>query len=107
MNVQTHIAENSLDIKMEGELTIYNATEIRQHFMGIIARACLGMDVRVDMQDVTEIDSAGVQLLVLLKRELIGLGLFVKVTCWSPPVEEIFDFVGIPEFLTEAPAWIE
>lgn len=107
MNIATKIAETALDILMEGELTIYTAAELRNHFMGILAKACQGMDVRIDMEAVTEIDSAGVQLLVLLKRELLSLGLLVKVVRWSRAVGETFEFVGLTEFLTEAPLRME
>jgi anti-sigma B factor antagonist len=107
MNIKTDIGDNTLDIALEGELTIYHANDMRNSCMGVIARASMGMDMRLNMENVTEIDAAGVQLLVLLKRELQGLGVFIKVTKWSQPVEEIFDFVGLPEFLTQAPAWME
>jgi anti-sigma B factor antagonist len=107
MDVRISTAEKILHIAMEGELTIYNAAELRSHGMAILARACPGMDVRFDLAGVSEIDSAGVQLLVLLTRELQNLGLFVKVTAASRAVEETFDFVGLSEYLTEAPAWIE
>ncbi|HTH94957.1 MAG TPA: STAS domain-containing protein [Rhodocyclaceae bacterium] len=103
MNIAIQIAETALDILMEGELTIYTAAELRNQFMTVLASACEGMNVRIDMQAVTEIDSAGVQLLVLLKRELLTLGLFVKIVRWSRVVGETFEFVGLTEFLTEAP----
>lgn len=107
MNVEIDLNERNLDIRMAGELTIYNAGELRQRCMEILLRASTGMDARIDMRDVTEIDGAGIQLLVLLKRELINLGMFAKVTAWSPVVGEVFEFVGIPEFLTEGPTWVE
>lgn len=103
MNVAIQIAESALDVLMEGELTIYTAAELRNRFMSVLANACQGMNVRIDMQAVTEIDSAGVQLLVLLKRELLTLGLLVQVVRWSRVVGETFEFVGLTEFLTEVP----
>lgn len=107
MNIQIDLNERNLDIRMAGELNIYNAGELRQRCMEIILRASKGLDARIDMSEVTEIDGAGIQLLILLKRELINLGMFTKVTAWSPVVGEVFEFVGIPEFLTEGPAWVE
>jgi len=107
MNVDINPNGNNLDIRMAGELTIYNAGDLRQRCMEIILRASSGMDARIDMSEVTEIDGSGIQLLIILKRELLTLGMFTKVVSWSPTVAETFNFVGIPEFLTEGPAWVE
>jgi anti-anti-sigma factor len=107
MNVQINPNDGNLDIRLSGELTIYNALDLRQRCMEIILHASSGMDARIDMSEVTEIDGSGIQLLVILKRELLTLGMFAKVISWSPVVGETFEFVGIPEFLTEGPAWVE
>jgi anti-anti-sigma factor len=107
MNVQINTDGGNLDIRMAGELTIYNAGDLRQRCMEIILHASGGMDARIDMSEVTEIDGSGIQLLVILKRELLNLGMFTKIVSWSPAVGETFEFVGIPEFLTEGPAWVE
>ena len=107
MNVQINPSESHLDIRLSGELTIYNAGDLRQRCMEIILHASGGMDARIDMSEVTEIDGSGIQLLVVLKRELQNLGMFPKIVSWSPAVGETFEFVGIPEFLTEGPVWVE
>jgi anti-anti-sigma factor len=58
-------------VHIDGELTIYRAAELKELLMAPIQR---GEAVEIDLHEVTEIDSAGVQLLLLAGRSLSALG---------------------------------
>lgn len=53
-------------LSIEGEMTIYRAKELKETLLGLLARpegSC-----HIELSRVTELDSAGVQLLVLVKH---------------------------------------
>jgi anti-sigma B factor antagonist len=52
-------------VYIEGEMTIYRAAEIKQTLLAPIVESAV---VEFDLSKVTELDSAGVQLLMLAKR---------------------------------------
>lgn len=53
-------------VRLSGEMTIYTASEIKQRFVDLPpAEGALD----IDLSGVTEIDSAGLQLMLLLKRK--------------------------------------
>lgn len=53
-------------IDMIGNLSIFNAGELRQRLLDAIAAA---KEVEVDLSQVSELDSAGLQLMIAAKRE--------------------------------------
>lgn len=53
-------------LAIQGELTIFTAADLRQQLLDALAS---GQEVDVDLSEVSEIDSAGLQLLVAAKRE--------------------------------------
>ncbi|MFT3931949.1 MAG: STAS domain-containing protein [Spongiibacteraceae bacterium] len=50
---------------VEGELTIYTAAEMKEKFGGLLNSEA----IEIDLAQVSEIDTAGLQLLLLLQRE--------------------------------------
>ena len=53
-------------LKIEGDLTIYMAAEIKKRLMDFASN---GEDLEIDLSAVAEMDTAGLQLLILAKRE--------------------------------------
>ncbi len=52
-------------LAVEGELTIYTAAEMKEKFGALLESA----SIDIDLAQVSEIDTAGLQLLLLLQRE--------------------------------------
>ncbi|MFA5984698.1 MAG: STAS domain-containing protein [Methylococcaceae bacterium] len=52
-------------LAIEGELTIYNAGEQKTRFLAFLNS---GESLQINLAEVTEIDTAGLQLLILIKR---------------------------------------
>jgi len=69
MSIEMINEDGLCHIAVEGELTIYTAVNYLQVFQEQ-SQGCHGM--KIDLAGVTEIDVAGVQLLVALRQHLIG-----------------------------------
>ena len=54
-----------LVLGVEGEMTIYRAPDLKKAFLDALAS---GAPIRIDLSRVTEIDTTGVQLLVLVRH---------------------------------------
>lgn len=65
MGLQVDIQEDQCQIVIDGELTIYVTNEFKQSLLPGI-ESCNKLDV--DLSKVSEIDSAGLQLLMALKK---------------------------------------
>lgn len=83
-------------VALDGELTIYRAAELKAE---MLAAAALGSAPVFDLSDVSEIDTAGVQLLLLALREAEARG--VKLTLASPSaaVREAFALLELESHL--------
>lgn len=77
---------------VDGEMTIYTATEIKLRLMEALTRA---ERLEVDLSAVTEVDTAGVQLLILAKQEAVRLGKSLHYLNHSVPVVEILEFCNL------------
>ncbi|MFZ1767405.1 MAG: STAS domain-containing protein, partial [Candidatus Nitrotoga sp.] len=53
-------------LHIDGDMTIYTAAEIKDELMAHMAQPC---EREIDLSEVSEMDSAGLQILILAKRE--------------------------------------
>lgn len=74
--------------RIEGEMTIYNAAACRQQLLACL-EDCRGAEI--DLAGVSDIDSSGVQLLILAKRAGAARAAPVRLVAHSPAVQEIID----------------
>ncbi len=82
-----------------GELTIHTAAEQKQTLMSLLEA---GEPVELDASGVTELDTAGLQLLLLLKREALAVGLDARLGQISESVAEILTIVNLSTELVSA-----
>jgi anti-sigma B factor antagonist len=80
-----------IPLRIDGELTIYRAAELCDALKTALAGLPDGHDLEVDLLEVTEMDSAGVQLLVAAKKTARASGRELRVTGRSPAVEEVLE----------------
>lgn len=80
---------------IEGEMTIYRATELREVMSHQLKRADV---IELDLSQVTEIDSAGLQLLVAAKREALNRNKQLDFTGHSKAVLEVIDLCDLSGF---------
>lgn len=74
-------------------LTIYNASSIKEQLLMALQGASQG--VELDLGQVQEIDTAGVQLLLMLQRECQRLGRYGGIVSASQVVREALTFCRI------------
>jgi anti-anti-sigma regulatory factor len=79
-------------LRIEGELTIFRAMELKP-----IVLATPPVDV-IDLSGVTEIDTAGVQLLMLAKKTALAAQRDVKLVAHSPAVIEVFELLNVAAY---------
>jgi ABC-type transporter Mla MlaB component len=83
---------NRQRLALTEDLTIYNALEQKRVLLE--ALACVD-ELELDLLPVNEIDTAGMQLLILLKREALRLGKSVNIVAHSQAVRELIDFCNL------------
>ena len=79
-----------------GELTLSHARELHARlFSALRSNAAL----EIDLLNVTQIDTAGVQVLILLHREAVGCGKPLRWLGFSLAVQEAFEILDLAELL--------
>jgi anti-sigma B factor antagonist len=77
------------------DLTIYTALEVKPLLLEALTA---NGGVELDLSQVAEIDTAGVQLLILLKREAQLANKICKIIAHSPAVHQTIDFCNLAAF---------
>lgn len=91
------------DLVIDGELTIHTAGDRKTELLALLER---GDTLTVDLSAVTELDTAGLQLLLLTRREATQLGKTLEITAASNAVTEALAIVHLDarlERLTPTP----
>lgn len=85
---------------LDGELNIYTVAEMKPRVLELLATSdapCL------DLSGVTELDTAGLQLLILLQREAERAGKRLRCLDPSPEVESVLRLCSLAERFTDTP----
>jgi anti-sigma B factor antagonist len=77
------------------DLTIYNAMEHKQKLLDALSSV---NRLELDLSQVAEIDTAGLQLLILAKREAARLNKDLDIVAHSPNVRQTLDFCNLAAF---------
>lgn len=83
-------------IAIAGEFSIFNAVELRARLLDALAAADA---VEVDLAQVSEIDSAGLQLMIAAKQEAAGRDKTLGFVGHSPAVLEALDLCDLIAYL--------
>ncbi|SCW32392.1 MULTISPECIES: lipid asymmetry maintenance protein MlaB [unclassified Pseudomonas] len=87
---------------LEGPLTIYTAAERKDLLLELFP---LAQEVEMDLGGVDEMDTAGLQLLVLIKQESLRQGSNLLLSNHSTAVLDALDMSGLHSFFDQsAPA---
>ena len=76
-------------VALAGAMTIYQAVQARASLLNALEAA--PAELEIDLSGVLEMDSAGLQLLAMVKREGASRGKAVRLTVHSAAVAEVFD----------------
>lgn len=88
--------QNSRQIVINGELTIYTASEWRDRLINEMAG---NDDIQLELAEVSEIDSAGLQLLLAMQRQAAGEGRQLQFGQCSSVVRALLDFAQLMQNL--------
>jgi anti-anti-sigma factor len=79
-------------LRIEGELTIYRAEELCNALKTALA---IEGNLDIDLANVTEIDSAGVQLLMAAQKSVQAAKRGMRLIDCSPAVTEVFGILDL------------
>ena len=80
-------------LAMTHEMTIYRAAEQKEQLIGALDGAD---QLELDLAGVPEIDTAGLQLLILLKQEAARRHVELRIVAHSEAVRAVIDFCHLP-----------
>jgi len=92
MEIRSDHHEAGLRLYPEGEMTIYRAAEFKPALLDALAQSD---EIELDLSAVSEMDTSGVQLLMLMKREAVAAGKSLKLSGHSPAVLEVFELLDL------------
>lgn len=80
--------DNAMHIEIKGELSIYTVAALRSQLLDALDAA---PEVDVDLSEVSEMDSAGMQLMVAAKREAALRHKTLRFSGHSPAVFDVLE----------------
>ena len=83
---------NSYRLSLTEDLTIYHALEQKKTLLAALAATS---ELELDLLQVGDIDTAGLQLLLLLKKEAQRAGKRVAIVAHSQAVRSVIDFCNL------------
>jgi anti-sigma B factor antagonist len=88
-------ANEPFHFMIEGEMTIYNALELKDRLLASLDQSA---HMEIDLAGVSEIDSAGLQLLAMAKNEARARGKTLSISGHSPAVLEVLELCDLESF---------
>ncbi|KMT52393.1 STAS domain-containing protein [Pseudomonas fildesensis] len=85
MPITSEILDDTVHVRIEGELTIYTVAELAGELLPQMGAA---PRLELDLSQVTEMDGAGLQLLAVIQREAGIAGTALSVTGQSQAVTQ-------------------
>jgi anti-sigma B factor antagonist len=96
MNVKSKLDKNGqCHLSIEGDMTIYRAMELKAELLAPLEDC---QEMEIDLSCVGEIDTVGLQVLVVLKREADALGKALRFIGHSQAVLELMDLCDLGSF---------
>jgi anti-sigma B factor antagonist len=95
MPIHTKKKKGVLTLHIESDMTIFTAATLKKELMEYIAHPC---ECEISLSEVSKIDSAGIQLLILAKREAIRHNTPLRLTDRSQAVLDIMDTYNLAAY---------
>ncbi len=83
---------------VDAEMTIYQIEEIKEKILPVIFEKG---ELEIDLSEICEIDSSGVQLLMLIAKERSAKGLPVIFTGHGKPTLDVLELMGLESYFKE------
>lgn len=95
MAIRVEMKNGLCQLHIEGEMSIYTAAELKAQLLPHLG---LAGDLEIDLSQVSELDGAGLQLLLLAKREAARVGATLHLSWHSRAVLEVVDLCNLAGF---------
>ena len=83
---------NTVHLRLDGDIGIYRAAELKEVLLAPLAP---GVMLELDLSGVSEIDTAGVQLLLLANNSAQALGATLRLCAPSAAVVQVLDLLNL------------
>ena len=93
------MSEDVLRISIEGEMTIYRAADLKVTVLEALRKTRV---LEIDLSGITELDTAGLQVLMLAKQSATADKRELRLLQHSPAVMEIFEMLDLVAFFGDA-----
>lgn len=95
MTVNTEKVDGTCRIRIEGDMTIFNAADLKKDLLDNLHECS---DFEMDMSQVNEIDTTGLQLLILAKRETAALNKSFRIMSYSPATMYVLELFNMKDY---------
>jgi anti-anti-sigma factor len=95
MPIQAETHDGLSQLRIAGDMTIYTAADLKQELMKHMFQPG---ELEIDLSEVSEMDSAGLQLLILAKREALHGGRAMRLTGHSRAVLDVLDICNLAPY---------
>ncbi len=102
MELIHEINNDVLTLRLVGEATIYGAAELKARLEPLFTERKDCGSFELDLSGVTEMDSAGLQLVLAAKHEAMALGKGFKITVHGNASEALTTFYRLDDYLNIA-----
>lgn len=93
------MSDDVLRIAIEGEMTIYRAADLKLELLEALRKTPV---LEIDLSGVTELDTAGLQVLMLAKQTAVADQRELRLLQHSPAVMEILQMLDLVAFFGDA-----
>ena len=88
-------ADNRCRVFVDGSMTIYEAAA---HKPLVLQALAVAEETEIDLSSVREMDTAGLQILILAKRESVRAGKVMRLVAPSPASLDVIDRYGLGSY---------
>jgi anti-anti-sigma factor len=92
MDINIETRNSVCHARMTGEMTIYHAAELKGKLLPHLD-CCNEMEI--NLSEVSEIDTAGIQLLLLAKLEALRANKLLRFVAHSPAMLEVLELLNL------------
>ncbi|NNM51516.1 MAG: STAS domain-containing protein [Pseudomonadales bacterium] len=92
---QEALAEGTVRLRIQGGLSVYDAAAIKRALVDAVHQHAR---VELDLSTVDDLDTAGVQLLMLAKQESLRQQHEMHIVAHSDAVISVFEFLNLAAF---------
>jgi len=99
MGVKAKKNKGICKLTIDEELTIYSAARLKDELLGHLSSCA---EVELNLEEVSEMDSAGLQVLLMLKKEAVRVNKEVSFVKHSQAVVEIIELLNLAAHFGDA-----